>query len=87
LQTVPSISPEQFAAPLGGTPQMPTEAPSWILQLAEQQSASRLQTSPLCTQNELVSWQWPSAQSLEQHWSSLLHALPPVLQLRFSGLH
>jgi hypothetical protein len=76
-----------LAAPLGGRPQTPIEAPWAMLQLAEQQSPSRLHTSPLCTQKELASWQWPSLQSAEQHCEFVLHSLPPVLHVVLSGLH
>ena len=84
LQTVPSRSPAQLDEPVGGRLQVPMP-PLDAEQLPEQQSASRLQTSPLCTQNELFNWQLPSRHDFEQHWSLVSQLFPLVRQVAFSA--
>lgn len=86
LQIVPSTWPEQFDAPVAGSPHVPSP-PSCALQLPEQQSPARLQTSPVCEQNELLMLHTPSLHSCEQHCSLLSHALPLVRHVVLSGTH
>jgi hypothetical protein len=84
LHTVPSTSPEQLDGPLAAASHVPS-LPSAALQLPEQQSPARLQTSPDCAQKELLSLQEPPLHSFEQHWSFWSHALPLVRQLLFNA--
>lgn len=66
LQTVPSTPSLQYVAPTTGVLQIPTP-PLAAEQLPLQQSPSRLHTSPVCAQNELLSLHTPPLHSLEQH--------------------
>ena len=48
---------EQYVAPLGGAAQVPSVLPAAMLHFDEQHSASREQTSFVCTQKDDPSWQ------------------------------
>jgi hypothetical protein len=58
-----------------------------MLHTSEQQSDPFEQRSPVCTQNDELSWQRPLEQSFEQHSESLAHVLPAVVQALASAAH
>ena len=84
---MPSVR-EQFAAPVGGGPQVPRPRPASLvtLQTPLQQSVPVAHTSPPWPQNE-DALQWPPRQSPEQQSASAAQALPSVAQVGLSGTH
>jgi hypothetical protein len=84
-QSMPSVR-LQFAAPEGGGPQVPFVIPAATVQTPLQQSAFRVQTSPVCVQNE-GGKQTPLKQSMPQHSALVVQAFPRTKHPVLSGVH